>query len=89
MVLRRQFCLREGARQGLMLQGPAVAVELNETAAEILRRCEGRCSVGGIIGEIKAIYGGTSAEEIERAVQEFLESALRKGWVMRATDDSV
>jgi pyrroloquinoline quinone biosynthesis protein D len=81
MVLGHRFCLREGIRESTLLQGPAVSIALNETATEILRRCEGPCSVAHIVEDLKALYVGVSNEEIEKAVRDFLESAYRKGWI--------
>ena len=88
MVLCGQFCIREGIRQAGLLQGPSTCVTLNETAAEILKRCEGPCSVAHIVDDFKALYVGASTAEIERAVREFLDVAYRKGWVKRSGEGS-
>lgn len=56
-------------------------VLLNETAAEIMTRCDGQHSVDALIAELRGLYLGASEEEIAGAVRAFLELALNKGWI--------
>jgi pyrroloquinoline quinone biosynthesis protein D len=56
-------------------------VLLNDSAAEIISRCDGRHSVGRLIAELKQVYLGASEQEIAEGVQAFLELALKKGWI--------
>jgi pyrroloquinoline quinone biosynthesis protein D len=56
-------------------------VRLNETAAEIIQRCDGRHSVAAVIDEMRVLYDGAGEEEIAGAVRNFLELALNKGWI--------
>ena len=56
-------------------------VLLNDSAAEIIARCDGRHSVGALIAELRQVYVGASEQDIAEAVQSFLALALNKGWV--------
>lgn len=56
-------------------------VLLNDSAAEIISRCDGLHSVARLIQEINAVYVGASEEDIAEAVKSFLELALQKGWI--------
>jgi pyrroloquinoline quinone biosynthesis protein D len=57
-------------------------VLLNDSAAEIISRCDGRHSVGRLIEELNEVYLGASEQEIAEGVQAFLELALKKGWIV-------
>lgn len=61
-------------------------VTLNETATEILRRCNGEATVRQVIDDLVAYYDGSSASDIADAVFAFLEQALHKGWIDRSAD---
>jgi pyrroloquinoline quinone biosynthesis protein D len=54
---------------------PEAALELNETAAAIVRLCDGRRSLAEIVGELTGRYGTTGA--IARETAEFL-GAMRE-----------
>lgn len=82
-VLSPDYRLCRGEREALYLQGASIAVELNETASEILQRCQSPCAVEDIVTHLLALYVGASPAEIERSVREFLGAALGKGWVRR------
>jgi pyrroloquinoline quinone biosynthesis protein D len=61
-------------------------VRLNETAVDILRRCNGEHTVAQLIAELTALYEGTDENDIAAAVQAFLQLALSKGWVDLSAD---
>lgn len=61
-------------------------VELNETAGEILLRCNGEHTITELINDLTAYYEGSSESDIASAVQDFLNYALRKGWVDLSAD---
>lgn len=58
-----------------------LTILLNDSAAEIISRCDGRHSVGSLVEELNQIYQGASEQEIADGVRAFLELALQKGWV--------
>lgn len=83
-VLRRDLEVTAGDGGLGLLAGPTLSVPLNETATEILLRCQGTNSVRQIIEDFQNLFVAATAEEIERGVLEFLEVAHRRGWVDRA-----
>lgn len=56
-------------------------VLLNDSAAEIISRCDGLHSVGLLIEELNQVYVGASEQDIADGVRSFLDLALKKGWV--------
>jgi pyrroloquinoline quinone biosynthesis protein D len=80
--LGAQYSLRVGEPpDGRCLVGGEKKVRLNETAAEIILRCDGRHSVATVIDELRCLYDCASDEEVSGAVRTFLELALSKGWI--------
>lgn len=82
-VLCEQYRLHCSGASPSYLEGPTVAVDLNETAVEILRRCQQPRPVQGIVDDVVALYVGAPPDEIERSVRDFLDAALSKGWLRR------
>lgn len=56
-------------------------VWLNDTAAEIVKRCNGFATVGDIVHELQTLFVGASPAEIETSVRDFLHDACLKGWL--------
>jgi len=56
-------------------------VLLNETAAEILSRCDGAHTVSTLIDELRTVYVGAPEDDIVEGVWSFLELAFDKGWL--------
>lgn len=54
---------------------------LNDSAAEIISRCDGRHTVESLIRELGQVYVGAPEGEIADGVMAFLELALSKGWI--------
>lgn len=54
---------------------------LNDTAAEIMKRCNGYSTVGAIVRELQALFVGASPAEIETSVRDFIQDACIKGWI--------
>jgi pyrroloquinoline quinone biosynthesis protein D len=61
-------------------------IRLNETAVDILRRCNGEYTVAQLIDELTALYEGTKEDDIASGVRAFLDLALSKGWVDLSAD---
>lgn len=80
--LRSGMRLQAGGCAATFEDQAGTAIEINETAIEILRRCDGSYSVEQIVGDLQALFVGESAEEIRRGVREFLEDAFRRGWIV-------
>jgi pyrroloquinoline quinone biosynthesis protein D len=74
-MFRLQF---EPAQDAWVLLYPEGLVKLNTPAAEILRRCDGRRSVGDIVSELEVAFSRT---ELLADVQSFLLQARERGWV--------
>jgi len=51
--LRLQY---ESAQTRWVLRDPEGTVQLNDSAAEILRRCDGRHTVADIVSELEALF---------------------------------
>lgn len=80
-VIEAPYLFRwEEAEGSYVLRSPAGAVRLNETAAEILKRCDGSRSVAQLVDELKALYAGVGGE-IDDGVRRFLALAHAKGWI--------
>lgn len=77
--LSRTFRLQyEPAQERWVLLYPEGMVQLNESAAEILKRCDGSRTLPGIVTELEAAF---NAEGIEPQVRSLLEEAMRRGWI--------
>ena len=77
--LSRKFRLQfEPAQDRWVLLYPEGMVQLNPSAAEILKRCDGTRSVPGIVAELEAAF---NAQGIEPEVRKLLEEGQRRGWI--------
>lgn len=78
-----EFLLQwEPAQQAYVLLYPEGIIKLNQTAAEILKRCTGRASVADIVTQLKQVFTDAGPDgQIERSVCAFLEVASGKGWI--------
>lgn len=56
-------------------------VKLNQSAGEILKRCDGQRDVAAIVAELEAAFQATGLEGDVRA---FLAIALQQRWVQEA-----
>ncbi len=75
------FLLRwEKTQDAHVLLYPEGVIKLNESAAEILKRCTGDASVAAIIAELKALFAADSAQ-VENGIYRFLETSYAKGWI--------
>ena len=77
--LSRKFRLQfEPAQDRWVLLYPEGMVQLNPSAAEILKRCDGTRTVQGIVAELEAAF---NAQGIEPEVRNLIEEGQRRGWV--------
>ena len=77
--LSRRFRLQyEEAQSRWVLLYPEGMVQLNDSAAEILKRCDGVRPVQAIVDELEAAF---SARDLKPQVVSLLEEGQRRGWV--------
>ncbi|MBL8389966.1 MAG: pyrroloquinoline quinone biosynthesis peptide chaperone PqqD [Hydrogenophaga sp.] len=77
--LSRKFRLQfEPAQDRWVLLYPEGMVQLNPSAAEILKRCDGERTVDAIVAELEAAF---NAQGIAPEVRNLLEEGQRRGWI--------
>jgi pyrroloquinoline quinone biosynthesis protein D len=74
-LFRMQY---EEAQQTYVLLYPEGMVKLNQSASEILKRCDGERDVQAMITDIEQTFNATG---LEKDVTGFLEIALERGWI--------
>lgn len=78
----------EETQDAFVLLYPEGVVKLNETAAAILKRCDGEATVADIVTDLTRRFGGAESAAngtIETGVHKFLEVSHAKGWIRRKT----
>ncbi len=70
----------EDTQASYVLLYPEGVVKLNDTAGEILKRCDGTKTVGDLIDEMKGFFLGPP-HTVEQGVRKFLEVSYAKGWI--------
>jgi len=79
LAIGRYFRLQwEQAQQAYVLLYPEGMVELSESAAAILTRCDGKASLAQITAALQQQF---PEDAIATDVREFLEEAYANGWV--------
>lgn len=68
----------EEAQQAWVLLYPEGMVKLNQSAGEILRRCDGARSVGEVVADLEQAFATTG---LEADVIAFLELARKQQWI--------
>ena len=74
-LFRMQY---EEAQQTYVLLYPEGMVKLNQSASEILKRCDGERDVQAVIADIEQSFNATG---LEKDVTGFLEIAIERGWI--------
>lgn len=75
----RQFRFQwEPAQQAHVLLFPEGMIKLGGSAGEILKRVDGKASVGAIIASLQQAFPGA---DLRADVVQFLEEAHAKGWI--------
>jgi pyrroloquinoline quinone biosynthesis protein D len=78
--LARLFRMQwEEAQGAYVLLYPEGMVKLNQSAGEILKRCDGDRDVQAIINDIEQTFNATG---LEKDVTGFLEIATERGWIV-------
>ena len=65
-----------------MLLYPEGIVKLNQTAGEIIKRCDGVRTVGELVRELQTVFPGDD-QRVEEGVLKFVEVFRAKGWIRR------
>jgi len=77
--LSRLFRLQwESAQDAYVLLYPEGMVKLNQSAAEILKRCDGSKAVAAIVADLEHTF---EAGDLGDEVQDFLKEAYARGWL--------
>ena len=74
-LFRLQF---ESAQDAWVLLYPEGMVQLNQSAAEILRRCDGRRQVDDIVDELQTLF---HVQGIREQIAALLQEGQRRGWI--------
>ena len=70
----------EETQQSWVILYPEGMVKLNETAADILRRCDGSTPLTAVIADLEADF---KEPDLATDVLELVEAALGHGWLSR------
>ncbi|AYH43470.1 pyrroloquinoline quinone biosynthesis peptide chaperone PqqD [Azoarcus sp. DN11] len=78
-LVSRRFRLQwEEAQQAWVLLYPEGMVKLNQSAGEIMRRCDGSRTVAVIVAELEQAFGASGLAD---DVAQFLELARGQQWI--------
>jgi pyrroloquinoline quinone biosynthesis protein D len=78
--LARLFRMQwEEAQGAYVLLYPEGMVKLNQSAGEILKRCDGERDLQAIITDIEQTFNATG---LEKDVTGFIEIATERGWIV-------
>lgn len=78
-ALSRLFRMQwEEAQNNYVLLYPEGMVKLNQSAAEILKRCDGQHSALAIAEELELAFGASGLRD---DVDDFLRAANERGWI--------
>ena len=70
----------EEAQQTWVILYPEGMVKLNDSASEILRRCDGATPLDDIVADLEQAFGETG---LTGDVQQLIAAALEQGWVVQ------
>lgn len=78
--LARLFRMQwEEAQDAYVLLYPEGMVKLNQSAGEILKRCDGERDLAALVADLEQTFGATG---LEPDVRGFLEVATERGWIV-------
>jgi pyrroloquinoline quinone biosynthesis protein D len=75
-MYRLQF---ETVQNAWVLLYPEGMVKLNDSAAEILRRCTGQPTVDDIVNELETLF---KVQNLATQVRDMLQEGARRGWII-------
>jgi pyrroloquinoline quinone biosynthesis protein D len=68
----------EEAQNAFVLLYPEGMVKLNQSAGEVLKRCDGERDVAAVLQDLQAQFPGV---DLDADVRKFLEVAFDNGWI--------
>jgi pyrroloquinoline quinone biosynthesis protein D len=68
----------EEAQSSFVLLYPEGMVKLNQSAGEIMKRCDGKADVSAIVADIESAF---NAQGLENDVRGFIEVAAKQRWL--------
>jgi pyrroloquinoline quinone biosynthesis protein D len=68
----------EETQNSWVLLYPEGMVKLNQSAGEILKRCDGERGIADIVQELEAVF---QVQGIDAQVTDMLQEGARRGWV--------
>ncbi len=68
----------EEAQSSFVLLYPEGMVKLNQSAGEIMKRCDGKANVSAIVADIESAF---NAQGLENDVRGFIEVAVKQRWL--------
>ena len=78
-TLSRLFRLQwEEAQNSYVLLYPEGMVKLNQSAGEILKRCDGERDCAAIVADLETTF---ALQDLSADVEEFLRTANDQGWI--------
>jgi len=84
VALERQFRFQwEPAQNTHVLLYPEGMVKLSGSAAEIMKRIDGKTNVEGIIQDLQRAFPGV---DVRQDVLDFLEDIHGRGWIRKSQD---
>jgi pyrroloquinoline quinone biosynthesis protein D len=72
----------EPAQDAHVLLYPEGMVKLNQSAGEILKRCDGSFTVSEMVADLESAFG---TQDLDDQVRRFLDIAQHNGWVVIAS----
>ena len=70
----------EPVQEAYVLLYPEGMVKLNQSAAEILKRCDGSKAVATIVSDLEQTF---EVDNLSNEVQDFMKEAYARGWLVR------
>jgi pyrroloquinoline quinone biosynthesis protein D len=68
----------EEAQSAYVLLYPEGMVKLNQSAGEIMKRCDGKADVSAIVADIESAF---NAQGLDKDVRGFIEVAAKQRWL--------
>ena len=69
----------EEVQKSWVLLYPEGMVKLNDSSAEILRRCNGERSIEAMVADLQILF---NVKGIAPQVRELLQEGMRRGWIV-------
>lgn len=78
--LNRMFRLQwEEVQKGYVLLYPEGMVQLNDSAAEIIRRCDGQTTVNALVADLESVFAQTG---LRSQIVQLLAQAYARRWLV-------